>query len=73
MRRKLRGYYRINRLRVLMKKGEAKLLPLNLNDLANDVLELARTGRAQCRVDDPLDARSAGYPWAIVCSCSRFF
>ena len=33
----------INRLRVLMKKGEAKLLPLNLNDLANDVLELAHS------------------------------
>jgi two-component system, LuxR family, sensor kinase FixL len=33
----------INRLRALMKKGEAKLLPLNLNDLANDVLELAHS------------------------------
>jgi PAS domain S-box-containing protein len=33
----------INRLRALMKKGEAKLLPLNINDLANDVLELAHS------------------------------
>jgi PAS domain S-box-containing protein len=33
----------IIRLRALMKKGEAKLLPLNLNDLANDVLELAHS------------------------------
>ncbi len=33
----------INRLRAMMKKGEAKLLPLNLNDLANDVLELAHS------------------------------
>ena len=34
----------INRLRVLMKKeGKAKLVPLNLNDLANDVLELAHS------------------------------
>jgi PAS domain S-box-containing protein len=33
----------INRLRALMKKGEAKLLPLNLNDLANDVLGLAHS------------------------------
>ncbi len=33
----------IRRLRLLMKKGEAKLLPLNLNDLANDVLELAHS------------------------------
>jgi PAS domain S-box-containing protein len=33
----------INRLRALMKKGEASLLPLNLNDLANDVLELAHS------------------------------
>ena len=33
----------INHLRVMMKKGEAKLLPLNLNDLANDVLELAHS------------------------------
>ena len=33
----------INRLRALMKKGEAKLLPLNINDLTNDVLELAHS------------------------------
>jgi PAS domain S-box-containing protein len=33
----------INRLRALMKRGEAKLLPLNLNDLANEVLELAHS------------------------------
>jgi PAS domain S-box-containing protein len=33
----------INRLHALMKKGETKLLPLNLNDLANDVLELAHS------------------------------
>jgi PAS domain S-box-containing protein len=33
----------INRLRALLKKGEAKLLPLNLNDLATDVLELAHS------------------------------
>src|SRR5882724_5369983 len=33
----------INRLRAMLKKGEAKLLPLNLNDLANDVLELAHS------------------------------
>ncbi len=33
----------INRLRALMKKGEAKLQPLDLNDLANEVLELAHS------------------------------
>ena len=33
----------INRLRAMLKKGEAKPLPLNLNDLANDVLELAHS------------------------------
>ena len=33
----------INRLRVLMRKGEPKVLPLDLNDLANDVLELAHS------------------------------
>ena len=33
----------INRLRALMKKGEAKLLPLDLNALAEDVLELTHS------------------------------
>jgi len=33
----------INRLRALLKRGEARLLPLNLNELANDVLELAHS------------------------------
>ena len=33
----------INRLRALMKKGEAKLLPLGLNNLAADVLGLAHS------------------------------
>jgi PAS domain S-box-containing protein len=33
----------INRLRALMKKGEARLLPLDLNALAEDVLELAHS------------------------------
>jgi len=33
----------INRLRALMKRGEAKLLPLDLNALTEDVLELAHS------------------------------
>ena len=33
----------ISRLRVLMKKGKANLVLLNLNDLANDVLQLAHS------------------------------
>jgi signal transduction histidine kinase len=33
----------VSRLRALMKKGDTRILPLNLNDLTNDVLELAHS------------------------------